>query len=94
MKHLLTYIKNEILLRRFTPKINPAQILYKDTEENRNGYKIFKIVFQRFIYLGNMLEGPQRSAGHSLNTAGLVLASERGIFFHLRLTGAKSPRGS
>jgi len=83
MKYLLAHIKNEILLRRFTPKINPAQILYKDTEENRNGYKIVKIVFQRYNYLGNMLDGSQRSAGHSFSTTGLVLASERGIFYFI-----------
>ena len=81
MTYLLTYIKNVILLRWFTPKINPAQSLYKDTEENRNGYNILQIAFQRYNYLGNMLDGSQRSAGHSLNTTGLVLASDHGIFF-------------
>lgn len=70
------------------------QRVYKDMEDNRNESKIFEIVFQRYNYLGNMLEGPQRSAVHSLNTTGLVLASEHCIFFYLRLTGAKSPRGS
>jgi hypothetical protein len=48
MKYLLTFIKNEILLRRFTPNVNPGQNEYKGTDEYRNGYKIFKIVFQRY----------------------------------------------
>jgi len=53
--------------------------------------KFSKILLQRYSYLGNMLEGSQRSAGHSLNTTGLVLASEHGIFFLSTTNRCKGP---